>query len=119
MSDAARELARLVGVLEDVFEQEALLFRAADYDGIRAVQEKAEPIVARVAMLGPIGGGAINERVTRLIGRRAALVVQMRTACGNLKHELSEVREGEQQCFRVAPAYVSRVALRQRLSVAM
>lgn len=119
MSDAARELARLVGVLEDVFEQEALLFRAADYDGIRGVQEKAEPIVARVAMLGPIGGGAINERVTRLIGRRAALVVQMRTACGNLKHELSEVREGEQQCSRVAPAYVSRVALRQRLSVAM
>jgi hypothetical protein len=119
MSDAARELARLVGVLEDVFEQEAVLFRASDYDGIRAVQEKAEPIVARVATLGPIGGAAISERVTRLIRRRAALVVQLGTACSNLKHELSEVREGEQQCARVAPAYVKRVALRQRLSVAM
>ena len=69
MTDAARELARLVGVLEDVLDQEAVLFRASDYDGIRAVQEKAEPIVARVATLGPIGGAAISETV--LVGEHA------------------------------------------------
>ncbi len=119
MTDAARELVRLVGALEDVVGQEAVLFRAADYDGIRAVQEKAAPIVARLATLGPIGGVVVNERVARLIERRAAVVGQMRSACGRVKHELSGVLEGAQQCARVAPAYVRRGPHRQRLSVAM
>lgn len=119
MTDAARELSRLVGTLEDFCGQETVLFRAADYDGIRAVQERAAPVVSRVAALAPAGEAAIHERVARLIERRAELILEMKAASGRTGRELAEVSEGVRQCARVAPAYAARNTPRKRLSVAM
>lgn len=119
MTDAARELSRLVGALEDVVGQEAILFHAADYAGIRASQERAGPIVTRLAEMSSSAGAAISARVVALIERRATLILEMKLVSGQMRRDLTEVGEYERQFGRVAPAYAKREAPRSRLSVAI
>jgi hypothetical protein len=119
MTDAARELSRLVGALEDVVGQEATLFRAADYSGIRATQERAGPIITRLAEMSSSAGAAISARVVELIERRAALLLEMKRVSGQMSRDLKEVDEYERQFGRVAPVYAKREAPRSRLSVAI
>ncbi|MBC7368211.1 MAG: hypothetical protein H7343_15595, partial [Undibacterium sp.] len=53
MSSPAHTCARLLAALEDLVSQEASLLRAADFAGVLATQERAAPIVERLAALAP------------------------------------------------------------------
>ncbi|MBC7368313.1 MAG: hypothetical protein H7343_16130, partial [Undibacterium sp.] len=109
--------ARLLAALEALVSQGASLLRAADFAGVLATQERAAPVVERLAALAPAAHVAVRMRVETVIALRSRSLEWLAGEMDRVRAELSAMETSERQVARVAPAYMSSPSPLQRLSV--
>ncbi len=119
MATHAHTCARLLTALEDLVSQEAVLLRAADYSGVLATQERAAPLVERLAALATTADAAVRMRVAAVTALRSRSLEWLAGEMARVRTELSEMAASERQVARVAPVYMSNASPRQRLRVAL
>jgi hypothetical protein len=119
MAAPAHTCARLLAALEDLVSQEAVLLRAADYSGVLSTQERAAPLIERLAALAATADAAVRTRVAAVTVLRARSLEWLAGEIARVRIELAEMAVSERQVARVAPVYMSNTSPRQRLSVAL
>ncbi len=117
MSSPAQTCARLLAALEDLVSQEAVLLRAADFSGVLATQERAAPLVERLAALATTADAAVRTRVAAVIALRSRSLEWLAGEMERVRSELAGMEASERQVARVAPVYMSHAGPRQRLGV--
>lgn len=117
MASPAHTCARLLTALEDLASQEAVLLRAADFAGVLATQERAAPVVERLAALAATADAAVRLRVEAVIALRSRSLEWLAGEMARVRTELAGLEANERQIARVVPAYMGNTSPRRRLSV--
>ncbi len=107
MARAAQTFPRLLTALEDLISQEEVLLRAADYLGVLATQERAAPLVDRLAGLAMHADLATRSRITALVARRTEGLELLAAEIERTRVELSEMQASQHRAARIAPVYGS------------
>jgi len=116
METAEQSLARLVGALERLVDQEAIQAVAGDHVGILATQGRAAPIVRRLAELGHRATTPdTRARLARIAERRRETQQFMSRRITSVRAELARNRTFQHRLRKVAPAYLSRAPAVGRL----
>jgi hypothetical protein len=108
MAHPAATCARLLAALEDLVSQEAVLLRAADYPGVLAAQERAAPLVERLAALAATADAAVRTRVAAVLALRSASLDWLAGEMDRVRGELAAMESSERRVAQVAPAYRDR-----------
>lgn len=105
MAGPADILDRLLSALEDLVAGERIALRAGDYAGAVALQERAEPVVARLVELAPTASAASRARAQAVVARREEHSRLVGDAIEQTRGELSRMAEGRRVAARIAPVY--------------
>lgn len=105
MAAPAQTAVRLVAALEDLAAGEGVALRAGDYAGALALQERAGPLVARLAGLAAGVDAAVRARVLALVERRRGHAARLQEAMDHARGELARMAEGRRTVARIAPVY--------------
>lgn len=105
MSGAEQTVDRLLRALEDLVAGERSALKAGDYVTAVALQEQADPVVARLVELAPCADSGSRERVRRLVARRSEHGLWLREAQAQARGELTRMAEGQRVVARMAPVY--------------
>ena len=105
MATPAETCARLLGALEDLAAQEALLLRGADFPGVLATQERAAPLVERLAALAGTGDAAVRLRVSAVLTLRSSSLDWLGAEMTRVRAELQSMQVSRRRIAQIAPAY--------------
>jgi hypothetical protein len=105
MSADAQTLDRLLVALEDLVAGERSALQAGDHPMVVALQERADPVVARVVELAPVASPQARERVRALLERREEHGRWLQESMANARSELARMSEGQRVVARIAPVY--------------
>jgi hypothetical protein len=111
-------MTRLVGALELLSAQEALQAKAGNHAGARATQQRAAPLIQRLAELGAAAvTGPTRIRLAALAEQRRQSQVRMGAELVRIRQELARTRVIQNRLKRLAPAYGRRSEAPPRLAV--
>lgn len=110
MSTTAATCARLLGALEDLAAQEALLLRAADFQAVLATQERAAPLVERLAALAGTADAAVRIRVSGVLALRARSLEWLSAEMARVRADLQQMQSSHRRIAQFAPVYGQREA---------
>lgn len=105
METSFHRCARLLTALEDLANQEALLISSGDYDGVLAVQERAAPLVAGLALVAGGADAALRRRASDLITLRARSREQLAVKIELAREELGAIEASRNRMTQIVPAY--------------
>lgn len=105
MSADAQTLDRLLVALEDLVAGERIALQAGDHPMVAALQERADPVVARLVELAPVASRPARERVRALLERREEHGRWLQESMNKARSELARMTEGQRVVARIAPVY--------------
>jgi hypothetical protein len=109
MESPARSIDRLLASLETLVDQEAAQVAAGDHGGVLRTQQRATPVVTRLAELGArTTDAAAHARVVALLSKRQRSQQQLSAQIGRVRSELGRARESQQRLAGIAPLYFGR-----------
>jgi len=108
MESLGRSIDRLLGSLETLVDQEAAQVANGDHGGVLRTQQRATPVVARLAELGArTTDAAAHARVVAILAKRQRSQQQLAAQISRVRSELGRAREGQQRLAGIAPLYFS------------
>jgi septum formation inhibitor MinC len=108
MATPAETCARLLAALEDLVAQEAALMRAADFTGVLATQERAAPLVERLAALAATADAAVRIRVSAVLALRSRSLEWLGAEMARVRTELQSMQVSRRRVAQIAPVYGTR-----------
>jgi len=105
MATPAQTCARLLSALEDLVAQEALLLRAADFAGVLATQERAAPLVERLAALAGTADAAIRVRINGVLSLRSRSLEWLAAEMARVREDLQTMQVSSRRVAQIAPVY--------------
>jgi NAD-dependent DNA ligase len=106
MQDRQKTFHRLVSALDELITREAATVAEHDYEAVREIQERAEPVVQAIADLGPeIADEVARARVAGLLARRQHSIDVIESQLATARAELMAVQESTSRVSRIAPVY--------------
>jgi hypothetical protein len=109
METPGRSIDRLLTSLETLVDREAAQVAAGDHGGVLATQQRATPVVVRLAELGArMTDAAAHARVVALLAKRQSSQQQLAAQISRVRGELARARESQQRLAGIAPLYFGR-----------
>jgi len=106
METSHRKFTRLLDVLDDLVEREAIGVEARDFQTVTEVQRRAGPIVAGLAELGlDAADEGARARVAAVMARRQRSIDLIGAQLAMAQQELLELGEGARRAAQVGPVY--------------
>lgn len=105
MATTAETWVRLLGALEDLAAQEALLLRGSDFAGVLATQARAGPLIARLATLAETADAGVRLRVKSVLALRARSLEWLETEMSRVRDELQTMQVSSRRVAQFAPVY--------------
>ena len=105
MAGSPQTLDRLLVALEDLVAGERSALLAGDHPMVVALQERADPVVARLVELAPVASAQARERVRALLERREEHGRWLQESMAKARAELARMTEGQRVVARIAPVY--------------
>ncbi len=105
MAGSAQTIDRLLSALEDLVKGERSALLARDYGNAVALQERADPVVARLVELAPGASVEARSRAHALVARREEHGRWLQEALAEARSELDRMAEGRRVVARIAPVY--------------
>lgn len=106
METREHAFSRLVRALQTLVEQEAAQIAARDYRGVVKTQQRATPVVARLAELGASAADADSlVRVAALMVRRQQSQDLLAVQIAQTGEALRRSSESKRRISQIAPAY--------------
>ena len=97
---------RLLGALDELVAQETATLADRDFEGVREIQERAAPVVAGLAELGPdVADELARARVAGLLARRQHNIDFIETQLATVREELQSLQESTRRVASIAPVY--------------
>jgi hypothetical protein len=112
----AQKVARLLGALEDLTCQEALLLRAGDYPGVVQTQQRIAPLVECLVGLAAAAGNSIRARIAAVVDQRRHSEEWLAAALARGREEVRQIRANQRRIAQVRPVYVGAAAGGRQLS---
>jgi hypothetical protein len=108
MPAPAETCARLLAALEDLVAQEAVQLRAADFPGVLATQERAAPLIGRLAALATTADAAVRVRIAGVLALRSRSLDWLGAEMARVRDELSAMQVSRRRVAQIAPVYGAR-----------
>lgn len=106
MQERQKTFHRLVSALDELITREAATVAEHDYEAVRQIQERAEPVVQALAELGKdIADEVARARVAGLLARRQHSIDVIESQLATARAELMAVQESTSRISRIAPVY--------------
>jgi hypothetical protein len=97
---------RLVGALDELVAQETATLADRDFATVSEIQERAAPIVAGLAALGPdVADELARARVAGLLARRQHNIDFIEAQLATARDELQALQESTRRVASIAPVY--------------
>jgi hypothetical protein len=109
MESPAQAIGRLLTALEKLVDQEAIHVAAGDHGGVIRTQQRATPVVERLAELGArVVDASAFDRVASLLEKRQRSQQALAVQIGRVREELLRARASQNRLAAIAPVYVGR-----------
>lgn len=106
MEARSRRFTRLLDALDELVARETATLEAREFSRVAEIQERAAPVIAGLAELGPEAADAIaRARVAAIVARRQHNVDFLESQLAVTREELLAVQQSEGRMARIAPAY--------------
>ncbi len=113
MESNAHAIERLLTALERLADQEALHVASGDHGGVVRTQQKATPVVERLAMLGAgIVDARAYARVVSLLEKRQRSQQALAAQMAQVREEMLRTRASQNRLSSIAPVYVGMASRR-------
>jgi hypothetical protein len=97
---------RLVVALEKLVADEAACVRNDDFAAVRALQQRAAPLITQISALATqVSEAAIKNRVNELIRRRSETAAQISTRLEEVRAKLDRVNATQRNATKVGAGY--------------
>jgi urocanate hydratase len=107
MESQDQAIKRLLTVLERLADQEALFVASGDHAGVVRTQQKATPVVERLATLGAgVVDARAHARVATLLEKRQRSQQALAAQMAQVREELLRTRASQNRLSSIAPLYV-------------
>jgi hypothetical protein len=109
MESQGCSIDRLLSSLETLVDQEAAQVAAGDHGGVLRTQQRATPVVIRLAELGArTTDASAHARVVALLSKRQRSQHQLAAQIGRVRCELARARESQHRLAGIAPLYFGK-----------
>ncbi len=108
MTTPAETWVRLIGALEDLAAQEALLLRGADFTAVLATQARAAPLVERLVALAGTADAAARARLSAVQALRSRSLEWLGAELARGREELQAMQVSRRRIAQIAPVYGHR-----------
>jgi NAD-dependent DNA ligase len=106
MQDRQKTFHRLVSALDELISQEAATVAEHDYEAVRNIQQRVEPVVHAIAELGQeVADEVARARVAALLARRQHSIDVIECQLATARAELMAVQESTSRVSRIGPVY--------------
>lgn len=116
MRAEAKVCDRLVAALEDLAAQEAASLAAGDIATLQHLQQRADPIIARLGEYGPDADEGLRARIGRWLSHRRETARLLARRISGTKAALDHLDASRRRVARVGPAYGQAPETSRRLS---
>jgi hypothetical protein len=107
METPAQQCTRLLAALKDLLAEESVLIGAQDYAAVTRIQERAAPLVERLAALAPAADIEARASAISVMALRNQNLERMAAQIAAVEGALEQTREARSRLTQVAPAYRS------------
>src|SRR4051812_8084231 len=110
MATMADQFSRVLGALEDLAAQEALLIHAQNYVEVATVQERMAPLIRFLIEGVAAADAALRDRIAALVARRDRMQQYLAAEVEKKRKEMAQLELSRRRIAQVAPAYGLREA---------
>lgn len=106
MKSSSENFGRLLNALDDLVWQEAVTVKSGDYQAVRSIQLRAEPLVNALAALGPDRADKnARAKIANLLARRQHSIDFIESQLATARDELLALQESATRVAQIAPVY--------------